>query len=191
MAKKQGLGFGFIPEETEHHFLVIIPKGNGDNTKISVYERFTWQQEVAKQTVDLVENRCKAVMSKYKWQKIETAVKDEFNRRLNKDNILVGNWKTGQVPVARLFGKELILLIWAIEDCDPSVIPNAIRNWLGLSPEERWWLFTMSNAVTGQANDKRGWRKAVRYALTENPVDELVGQGNIIEMLYRNEKVLP
>ena len=49
----------------------------------------------------------------------------------------------------------------------------------------------MANAVTGQANDKRGWRKAVRYALTENPVDEAVIQGNVIEMLYRNEKVLP
>ncbi len=191
MTKKQGLGFGFIPEETEHHFLVIIPKGIGNDTKIAVYERFAWQQEVEKQTVDLVENRCKATMSKYKWQKIETAIKDEFNRRLKKNNISVGNWKTGQVPVARLFGKELILLIWAIEDCDPSVIPNAIKNWLGLSYEERWWLFTMANAVTGQANDKRGWRKAVRYALTENPVDEAVIQGNVIEMLYRNEKVLP
>jgi hypothetical protein len=191
MAKRQGLGFGFIPEETEHHFLVIIPKSSGDNTEIAIYERFTWQGEVEKQTVDLVENRCKALMSKYKWLKIETALKEEFNRRLKKDNITIGNWKTGQVPVARLLGKELILLIWAIEDCDPSVIPNAIRNWLGLSPEERWWLFTMSNAVTGHATDKRGWRKAVRYALTENPVDEAVIQGNIIEMLYRNEKVLP
>ena len=42
----------------------------------------------------------------------------------------------------------------------------------GLSREERWWLFTMTNAVTGHADDKRGWRKAIRYALTENPIDD-------------------
>ena len=66
----------------------------------------------------------------------------------------------------------MILLLWAIEDSDPSLIPTALRNWLGFSREERWWLFTMTNATTGHADDKRGWRKAIRYAITENPVDD-------------------
>ena len=83
----------------------------------------------------------------------------------------------------RLFGKEMVLLAWAIEDCDPSVIPTAIKNWLGLSPEERWWLFTMTNAATGGLKDKRGWRKAVRYALTENPVEEPYRQMDILDLL--------
>jgi hypothetical protein len=45
---------------------------------------------------------------------------------------------------------------------------------LGLAPEERWWLFTMTNAATGHAiaGRNKGWRKAVRYALTENPVSD-------------------
>jgi hypothetical protein len=30
----------------------------------------------------------------------------------------------------------------------------------------------MTNASSGGINDRRGWRKALRYALTENPVDE-------------------
>ncbi|PSQ99340.1 MAG: hypothetical protein BRD48_04380 [Bacteroidetes bacterium QS_9_68_14] len=49
-------------------------------------------------------------------------------------------------------------------------------NWWGLSSEERWWLFTMTNAATGHAQHgrDRGWRVAVRYALTENP---LAGSG--------------
>ena len=36
----------------------------------------------------------------------------------------------------------------------------------------RWWLFTMTNAATGHAlhGKNKGWRKAVRFALTENPV---------------------
>ncbi len=61
---------------------------------------------------------------------------------------------------------------YAIEDADPALIPVAIKNWPGLMPEERWWLYTMTNAATGHAVQGRnkGWRKAVRYALTENPV---------------------
>lgn len=49
-----------------------------------------------------------------------------------------------------------------------------MHNWLGLVPEERWWLYTMTNAATGHAikGRNKGWRKAVRFALTENPVVE-------------------
>ncbi|MBU4351446.1 DUF3780 domain-containing protein, partial [Patescibacteria group bacterium] len=63
---------------------------------------------------------------------------------------------------------------WAIEECDPVLISTAVRNWLGLAPEERWWLYTMTNASTGHAlNDRnKGWRKAIRFALTENPVSD-------------------
>ena len=59
-----------------------------------------------------------------------------------------------------------------IEDADPSLIPAAIRNWQGLAPEERWWLYTMTNAATGHAltGRGRGWRKAIRFALTETRV---------------------
>ncbi|MBW9235484.1 DUF3780 domain-containing protein, partial [Leptospira santarosai] len=84
----------------------------------------------------------------------------------------VGRFKIGPNPVERLLGKEMVLLMWAIEDSDPHLIPVALKNWFGLSREERWWLFTMANAITGHADDKRGWRKAIRYALTENPVDD-------------------
>ena len=70
------------------------------------------------------------------------------------------------------FGKELVLLAWAIEDADPGRVQTAVANWLGLKPEERWWLYTMTNAATGQALAGRnvGWRVAVRYALCENPI---------------------
>jgi hypothetical protein len=85
-----------------------------------------------------------------------------------------GQWKAGRIPLSRLLGKELVLLGWAVEDADPGLIPAAIKNWLGLMPEERWWLYTMTNAATGHAvyGKYRGWRKAVRFALTENPVSD-------------------
>jgi hypothetical protein len=52
----------------------------------------------------------------------------------------------------------------------------ALKNWQGLMPEERWWLYTMTNAASGHAvyGKNRGWRKAVRYALTENPISDYV-----------------
>ena len=36
--------------------------------------------------------------------------------------------------------------------------------------EQRWWLYTMTVATTGQALQKGvGWRKALRSALADNP----------------------
>jgi hypothetical protein len=169
MAKIQALGFGYIPEETKHHFLVVIPRS--PNQKVAVYERFTWDDSET-QTSDMECSSLKLRIDRHKWDLVKDAIQQEFNNTLKENNILVGRFKIGEVPIERLLGKEMVLLLWAIEDSDPKLIPLALKNWLGLSREERWWLFTMTNAVTGQADDKRGWRKAIRYALTENPIDD-------------------
>ena len=167
MSWQQSCGFGFVPRESEHHFLVVVPRSEME--PIHVYERFRWDSD-SEQKLDLGEQ--KVLLSQYKWHKIKDALHREFNERLKQERITTGKWGTGQIPVDRLLGKEMVLLMWAIEDCDPSVIPQAIKNWLGLTKEERWWLFTMTNASTGSTHDKKGWRKAIRYALTENPVEE-------------------
>ena len=99
-----------------------------------------------------------------------------------------GNWKQGQTPVQRLLGKELTLLCWAIEDSDLKVIPTAIKNWQGLKAEERWWLYTMTNASTGEANTKYWWLTAIRYALTENPVTDKYQQRSIFDQ-YVNDAI--
>lgn len=167
--KRITLGFGFNPEESRHHFLVCIP--NKQEGTVVIYERFVWQDEQS-QKLNNYEDKAKAEISKRKWKLLEDTLKIEFNNRLKKKKAPVGRFVQGQTPVERLLGKEMLVLVWSIEDCDPSVIPIAIRNWLGLCPEERWWLFTMTNAATGGVHDKRGWRKALRYALTENPIEE-------------------
>lgn len=183
MAKIQAIGFGYIPKETKHHFLVKIPRSQNKN--IAVYERFEWDNTEIQKS-DMGYKSLKVSIDKYKWDLVKDTLQQEFNKVLKNHNMLVGKFKIGDIPVERLLGKELVLLLWAIEDSDPKLIPVAIKNWLGLSREERWWLFTMTNAVTGHADDKRGWRKAIRYALTENPVDEKNHQGNILEMLYKH-----
>jgi hypothetical protein len=109
-------------------------------------------------------------LDRLKWNGIADALRAEFNARLKLWGHKPGRWKTGANVVGRTLGKELVLLAWAIEDADPALIPVAIGNWHGLAPEERWWLYTMTAAATGGHTGRgRGWRKAVRYALTENP----------------------
>ena len=202
MAKKiDSIGFGFTPDESRHHFLVIIPRS--EKKKVLVYERFEWdiepadgeQLELIKEKIDVTQtidarfDTLKVQLSKVKWKQLEASVRKEFNDRLGKYGYKVGNWRIGQTPVQRLLGKELILLMWAIEDCEVRIIPDAIKNWLGLTPEERWWLYTMTNAATGEYDQKYGWRKAIRYALTENPVlENKYKQSNIFDQF--NEDAL-
>jgi hypothetical protein len=169
-------GFGFDPAESEHHFLVTIPAKKDEHVYIS--EHFTWEENQARQELSIAlgseDAKMRVVLHRLKWEDIAEPVQIEFNQRLRSQGLKPGKWKTGRNPVSRPLGKELVLLAWAIEDADPALISVAVRNWLGLAPEERWWMFTMTNAATGHAISGRnkGWRKAVRFALTENPVSE-------------------
>ncbi len=200
MAKtNENIGFGFDPSESKHHFLIIIPKTA--TGKVLIYERFEWGTEEdnsnqlsgelsifdpPEQKIDQRFDRLKCELSRNKWKEIENAVRTELNQRLKEYGKKAAAWKQGQNALHRLFGKELTLLCWAIEDCDIKVIPTAIKNWQGLKPEERWWLYTMTNASTGDANTKYGWRTAIRYALTENPVTDKYLQPSIFDQ-YVNE----
>lgn len=174
------LGFGYYPERTGHCFVVHIPSSGKPGAEVAVTEEFRWTRDLLE-----YENRpdgfnspdLKVLLPVRIWKEIAEEAKAEFNRRLIRHGVRSGRWtKTGMVQLDRNFGKELVLLCWAVEDADPLLISNAVRNWLGLSPEERWWLYTMTNAATGQAlgGRNKGWRKAVRFALTENPIAESI-----------------
>ena len=172
--RSASIGFGFRPAESEHHFLVTVPAGNRED--VAVAERLRFDPEAGHAPPSLgygpADAKLRVVLPRVKWNAIADDVRVEFNRRLKKEALPAGRWKTGGNLLARLLGKELTLLAWAVEDADPTLVPAAVRNWLGLAPEERWWLFTMTAAATGHAvhGRGRGWRKAVRYALSENPV---------------------
>ena len=173
-AKNKPIGFGFKPEESEHHFVVSIPGGSRKDVLIAEHLRFDRDGAAAPLGIGVEDARFRASLARAKWNALADDVRVEFNRRLKRLGLPSGRWKRGDNPVARLLGKELTLLAWAVEDADPALIPTAVKNWLGLAPEERWWLFTMTNAATGHVlhGRNKGWRKAVRFALTENPVIE-------------------
>ncbi len=173
-ARSGSAGFGFRPEESEHHFVVTVPAGSHDDVLVAEHLRFDPETGHAPPSLGFgpTDAKLRVALPRAKWNAIADEVRVEFNRRLKKDGLPAGRWTAGSNPLARLLGKELTLLAWAVEDADPTLVPAAIRNWLGLAPEERWWLFTMTAAATGHAlhGRSRGWRKAVRFALTENPV---------------------
>ena len=172
--KSQTYGFGADPAQNQNHFCVLAaPKeANMDSQPpIQVYECYSWTADGG-QTLDPAD-KLRIEISKHKWGEVKDALTSEFNFRLKKDGLKIGKFSAnGGTPVERLFGKEMMVLLWAVEDCDPSVISTAVRNWKGLLPEERWWLYTMTNAATGELKDKKGWRRALRFALCENPVVE-------------------
>ena len=166
------IDFGFQPDDTEHHFLVYIKQGGDD---VYFFEQFSYAPDMDFTALSFgiagAGSTCRCLLHKVKWDLIANDVRAEFNRRLKDLNLKTAVWKHGFNYLHRLFGKEIMVLAWAIEDADPGTVPLAIQNWLGLKPEERWWLYTITNAATGHAlKDKgKGWRKALRYALTENP----------------------
>ena len=172
--RRKTYGFGVDPAQSQNHFFVLIPPKDPNAASpppVQIYERYTWTESNEQQLnpADVL----RIEISKHKWGQVKAALTAEFNFRLKKDGLKIGKFPVaGSTPVERLFGKEMMVLLWGIEDSDPSLISTAIRNWKGLLPEERWWLYTMTNAATGGLKDKKGWRKALRYALCENPVVE-------------------
>ena len=194
-AKPQG--FGFRPEESEHHFVVTVPGGSRGDVLVAEHVSFDPKTGHAPPSLGMgaQDVKLRVALPRAKWTAIADEARVEFNRRLRKQGLPPGRWKRGDTPVIRLLGKELTLLAWAVEDADPALIPAAIRNWLGLAPEERWWLFTMTNAATGHAlhGRNKGWRKAVRFALTENPVtgDRQERQSEIFRLVASEERSEP
>lgn len=175
MSKPKALGFGFIPEQNEHHFVVTLSNSLKAEAPVTITECFELcdEDKVKQMEDDGIHSQLKVELKRYQWDAIEEEIKAEFNRRLRASGVKSGKWKKrGTIPVDRTLGKELVVLAWAIEDAETTLAYTAVRNWLGLAPEERWWLYTMTNAATGHAKKGRGvgWRKAIRFALTENPV---------------------
>lgn len=180
--------FGFDPEESRHHFLVSIPSGVKQSIEIS--EHFTWSDKSGSSEMTLgdgEDGQIRVALARPKWDAIADEVRALFNARLRKMGRRPGAWKVGKNVVRRELGKELVLLAWAIEDADPGLIPNALANWQGLVPEERWWLYTQTAAATGHGVRDRGkgWRKAVRFALTENPVGLRAKDQPIVPEFFR------
>ncbi len=162
------LGFGVPASSDPHHFKVVIPKANSG--KVQIIEHLGLQAQSDEYAViDRV------VLERPRWTAIRSEVQRAFNARLKEHDLQTSTWKVGENRVDRLLGKELCMLAWAVEGMAMEKIPVAVRNWLALRPEERWWLFGMAAMSTGGIGDgHKGWRLALRHALGDVAQNELL-----------------
>jgi hypothetical protein len=169
VSERKTTGFGVPNDIDPHHFVVDIPAARAN--PIVVTEQFGLAGG-SNGLPDSIE-RCR--LNQDAWNSIRKELERVLNDRLKEKKLATSRWKSGKNQVERLLGRELCVLAWAIEAASRETIPNAIRNWSGLKPEERWWLFAMTASMTGTSQDvDLGWRKALRVALTENPTGEEV-----------------
>ncbi|WP_249355616.1 anti-phage-associated DUF3780 domain-containing protein [Chloracidobacterium aggregatum] len=162
------LGFGVPATSDPHHFRVIIPRGS--TGKVSIHEHLGLQAALgASAVIDRV------ILDRSRWTAIRAEVQRAFNARLVAHGLRPSAWKVGENPVDRLLGKELCVLAWAVERMNLDRIPVAVRNWVALRPEERWWLFGMTAMATGGVLDAgRGWRAALEHALGDVVQSEML-----------------
>lgn len=164
------VGFGAPRGIDPHCFEVVVPPGS--TGEISILEHFGVAAGAFGRPAA---ERC--FLSRKAWIAIRDDVKRHFNERLKDKQLAGGAWKSGVTKLERLLGQELLVLAWSIEAADTKLIPIGVRNWLALRPEERWWLYAVTAASTGEGKHREiGWRKALRFALTENPVRETLAR---------------
>jgi len=176
-SSRRVIGLGFVPAEARHGFVIEVPKGSGRNDLIAITERresgLTEFDSRSDAVAAPTAPNLRVLIDRRRWEDLGPAFWEESNRRLRANGLPAGKWiknPASSIPVHPSLGKELCILCWAVEDAPPDDIPNALRNWEALAPEERWWLFTMTVATAGQAMQKGiGWRKALRAALADNP----------------------
>ena len=165
------IDFGFNPYESGHHFVLILPD-EGESDDVSIEERFHYGDVAAPRDPEP-----RARIDSYTWSRVAVEVQTHFNRRLKDAGRRAGCFAPGENRLAPFLGKELTLLFWALDGTDPTDLPNALANWLGFAPEERWWLYATvkaSGAGPEEGRD-RGWRKAIRIAFAESPAHSPAG----------------
>lgn len=176
-SSRRVVGLGFLPEEARHGFLIDVPKGTSQNDLICISEhRGADLDHLGVRTIAAAspaDSALRVLIDRARWLLLAPAFWDEANRRLRANGLPPSKFlknPSRPVPVHPSLGKELCVLCWAVEEASTDDIPNALRNWEALAPEERWWLYTMTVATTGQAMQKGiGWRKALRSAIADNP----------------------
>ncbi len=162
------IDFGFDPARSPHHF-AVLPVGS---TTVQFVERFAYGER-RDDDAAVPREVLKAELDGERWQRIRDEAAGAFNAHLRAAGFRTAVWrKGGPTLLAPHLGRELLLLVWAVEGQDFSLLPAVRLNWRGFAPEERWWLYSTINASSRHPDHPgRGWRKAIKIALAENPVD--------------------
>lgn len=78
--------------------------------------------------------------------------------------------KTGANRLSPFIGRELVLLLWALQERETEAqLETILYGWRELAREERWWLYAKA-AAPGQRLGT-GWRRALFHALVSPGLD--------------------
>lgn len=150
--------FGIVAEHSDC-FEFQIDGTAGENCRLVAFV----QTERGPRRTELVE------IAGATWRKINTRVVRELAQDMGETE-LVGKkapgLKTGINRLSPLVGRELALLLWALEEKGAAdQIEAILHGWRELAREERWWLYAKA-AAHGQQTGS-GWRRALFHALSE------------------------
>lgn len=162
--KEKTIGFGYNPLESNHYFIIEIPKKISEN--VNIYECVSNDNGE--------EKTLKIVIPKKVWLKVAPFLEREFNNLLSSYSLKKSKFSVGDNIIERLLGKELCLLLFSIEHLDNNSddISQAIHNWSAIEREFRWFLYTMVDTSAGEYSDSniyKGWREAIKIALSDRP----------------------
>lgn len=156
------VGFGAPSEYGAHLFKIVIPPGRSGLVVLS--EEYGFLAGVG----GTPERDIRVKLDRSKWTPLADASRKDFNARLRANRSGPGAWKPQENLLDRMLGKELAVLMWAAERASDSQLEMVSAKWSALRPEERWWLYAMTSAEAGLAEDKeRGWRLALYHALSD------------------------
>jgi len=103
------------------------------------------------------------------WRRISVRVVRELGQDMHDEErtgTKAPNLKTGANRLSPMVGRELAVLLWALQEEGATQQLEAIlHGWRELAREERWWLFAKA-AAPGQRTGI-GWRRALFHALSE------------------------
>jgi Protein of unknown function (DUF3780) len=155
-------GFGASAAFGAHVFKVTIPPGRAGD--VVVTEEYGYLAGLE----GTPDHETRAILPRGKWGKLADATRKDFNARLRSTRVPPSTWKPQANLIDRMLGKELCVLMWAAEHGSEDQLEAICSTWTALRPEERWWLYAMTAAKGGLAEDsERGWRKALYYAFSD------------------------
>ena len=103
------------------------------------------------------------------WRKVSARVVRELAQDMHedeRDGRKAPSLKTGANRLSSLVGRELALLLWALqEEGATGQLEAILHGWRELAREERWWLYSKAAAPGQRAGI--GWRRALFHALSE------------------------
>lgn len=161
-------GFG-IESMDDNYFIIEI---NESINKIKVKEVFQIQYIDGDSVINNnIEKDVVSIEISQFPKTIQSEISKVFNKQLKESNLKRGSWgKDGKTYLNKFLGKELLVLFWAIENCDClKDIKSIFNNWKMLKPTERWWLYTMisnESNFNSESISPTNWRKAIKIALS-------------------------